>query len=207
MIKLKICGMREERNILDVAALHPEYMGFIFYPGSPRYVGDDFRMPDLSPSINRVGVFVNAPVSLMLQKANDHQLTYIQMHGDEPVAQCKEIKRNNIGVIKVFSVGDEFDFDQVRPYEEVTDFFLFDTRGKYYGGNAVAFDWNLLERYNQQLPFFLSGGIGPGNAAGIRNLHHMNIHAIDVNSGAEERPALKDLNKIKAITHILNANS
>jgi phosphoribosylanthranilate isomerase len=207
MVKLKICGMKEEKNILEVAALHPEYMGFIFYLKSPRYVGDDFKMPELPSSINRVGVFVNASVSDMLQKADDHRLTFIQLHGHEPVEQCEELRRNNLRVIKVFSVDDEFDFDQTRTYEEVSDFFLFDTKGKYHGGNAIVFNWKILAQYNQQLPFFLSGGIGPDNVEAVKNLRGMNIHAVDVNSGAEARPALKDLKKISTITHILNSNS
>jgi phosphoribosylanthranilate isomerase len=207
MIKLKICGMRDDTNILEVAALCPEYMGFIFYTKSPRYVGEEFKIPDLPPSINRVGVFVNAPVPFMLQKAKDHQLTYVQLHGDETVEQCGALRTHNIGVIKVFSVGDGFDFGLTKPYEAVSDFFLFDTKGKYYGGNAVTFDWTMLDRYDQRVPFFLSGGIGPDNIEAIRGLKNMNIHAVDVNSGVEERPALKDIQKINTITHILNSIS
>ena len=89
----------------------------------------------------------------------------------------------------------------------MADFFLFDTRGKYYGGNASAFDWNVLEQYNQKVPFFLSGGIGPDNANAIQNLQDMNLHAIDINSGVEESPALKDPKKISTVIHILNSIS
>lgn len=206
-MKLKICGMRDEKNILDVAALHPQYMGFIFYPKSPRYVGEDFKIPTLPSSISRVGVFVNAPASLIIEKIERHELKYAQLHGGDTVEQCEALRKKGIGVIKVFSVGEDFDFNQTRPYEEVADFFLFDTKGKYYGGNASAFDWKVLERYNQQVPFFLSGGIGPDNANAIQDLNGMNIHAVDINSGVEESPALKDTQKIGAIIHILNSIS
>jgi phosphoribosylanthranilate isomerase len=207
MMKLKICGMRDEKNILAVAALHPQYMGFIFYEKSPRYVGDDFRIPTLPSSISRVGVFVNAPVSTIMEKVERHPLNYVQLHGGETVAQCEALRQEGIGVIKVFSVDDDFDFSKTHPYEDVADFFLFDTKGKYYGGNAMAFDWKVLEQYNQKVPFFLSGGIGPDNVVDIRNLKGMNIHAIDINSGVEESPALKDTQKIGTIIHILNSIS
>lgn len=206
-MKLKICGMRDEKNILAVAALHPQYMGFIFYPKSPRYVGDDFRVPALPSSISRVGVFVNAPASVIMEKVDRHALKYVQLHGGETVAQCEALRQEGVGVIKVFSVGDDFDFNQTRPYEDVADFFLFDTKGKYYGGNATAFDWTVLEQYNQKVPFFLSGGIGPDNVEAIQDLKGMNIHAIDINSGVEESPALKNTQKIGTIINILNSIS
>ncbi|MBT1698291.1 phosphoribosylanthranilate isomerase [Fulvivirgaceae bacterium PWU4] len=206
-MKLKICGMRDEKNILAVAALHPQYMGFIFYPRSPRYVGDDFKVPALPSSISRVGVFVNDPVSLIMEKVDRYALKYVQLHGGETVAQCKALRQEGVGVIKVFSVDDDFDFNQTRPYEEVADFFLFDTKGKYYGGNATAFDWKVLEQYNQKVPFFLSGGIGPDNVEAIQALKGMNIHAIDINSGVEESPAMKDTQKIGTIIHVLNSIS
>lgn len=206
-MKLKICGMRDEKNILEVAALHPQYMGFIFYARSPRYVGDNFKMPTLPQSVSRVGVFVNAPTSLILDNIRRHALRYAQLHGGETVEQCEALRQEGVGVIKVFSVGDDFDFNRTRPFEDVADFFLFDTKGKYYGGNAIAFDWTVLEQYNQKVPFFLSGGIGPENAKAIQDLKGMNIHAIDINSGVEESPALKNTQKIGAVINILKSIS
>jgi phosphoribosylanthranilate isomerase len=82
---------------------------------------------------------------------------------------------------------------------------LFDTKGKYYGGNAQAFDWTVLNRYDQQVPFFLSGGITPDNVANIAALKNMNLHALDVNSGVEITPALKSIDKLNTlITHVVN---
>ena len=154
-VRLKICGMKDERNILQVAALQPDYMGFIFYPKSPRYVGADFVIPSAFPStIKRVGVFVNEGTSKMIQLAKQHELDYLQLHGHESVKQCSDLKNEGFRLIKVFSIDEHADFTITEQYKDVVDFFLFDTKGKYYGGNAMAFNWSVLSAYNQSLPFF-----------------------------------------------------
>lgn len=199
-INLKICGMRDQRNIREVAALGPDFMGFIFYRGTPRYVGDDFELPsDLPAAMKRVGVFVNQTTDEVLEKVRAFDLSYVQLHGTETVAQCAEIKASGVGVIKVFSVNDEMDFDQTKVYADAVDYLLFDTKGKLYGGNARRFNWDVLARYDQRIPFFLSGGITPGHIGEINLLKDLNLAAIDVNSGVEIQPGLKDVNKIKAI--------
>jgi len=199
-IKLKICGMRDWINIREVIALRPDYMGFIFYANSPRFVGEDFQLPESFPAdIKKAGVFVNASVEEMLLQAERLKLDYLQLHGNESVRQCEELKEKGVAVIKVFSVDDDFDFTSTKPYAHSVDFFLFDTKGKYYGGNARTFDWNVLQRYDQQVPFFLSGGISPYNVSGIKELKGMNLHAIDINSGVEVTPGMKDIEKIKDI--------
>jgi phosphoribosylanthranilate isomerase len=203
VINLKVCGMREEQNILDVAALSPEYMGFIFYSKSPRYVGENFKIRVLPASVKRVGVFVNESTDQILKQAQEHELAYIQLHGTESIEQCRQLKRHDLKIIKVFSVDDSFDFEQTRLYQEVADYFLFDTKGKYYGGNAQVFNWSILNRYDQQIPFFLSGGISPDKVINVNELQGMNIHAIDVNSGVEVIPGLKDIQKIKQVKKIL----
>lgn len=198
--------MRDKSNISDVAALNPDYMGFIFYAPSPRYVGEDFTV-EFSPTTKRVGVFVNETTEAMVKKVHALKLDYLQLHGQETVKQCEDLKTQGIKIIKVFSVDDEFDFSKTTPYKPVVDFFLFDTKGKYYGGNAVAFNWNILKQYDQQVPFFLSGGIAPANAEEIKKMGAMNMHAVDLNSGVELAPALKDVNKIIEIKKILNSIS
>jgi phosphoribosylanthranilate isomerase len=193
MTKLKICGMRDTDNILRVAALSPDYMGFIFYDRSPRYVGEQFVIPQEFPAgIKRVGVFVNAPVGEMLTMAARYKLDFIQLHGNESPEVANELKLAGVGTIKVFSVDEHFDFSVVAPYKSKADYFLFDTRGKYYGGNARVFDWSILKGYNQEAPFFLSGGIGPENVAEAKSLQVKNLFAIDVNSGVEASPGIKD---------------
>jgi phosphoribosylanthranilate isomerase len=203
-ISLKICGMRDPKNILEVTALQIEYMGFIFYKKSPRYVGEDFSIPsDFLATTKRVGVFVNEDVEIIQSKAVEHKLDFIQLHGAESVNDCAELKKTGLGVIKVFSVDDQFDFNKTIPYETVVDYFLFDTKGKFYGGNAATFDWSVLQKYNQHIPFFLSGGLNPENVSEIKNLKSMNLHAVDVNSGVETSPALKNISKIKSIQRLL----
>jgi phosphoribosylanthranilate isomerase len=206
-IQLKICGMRDRLNIGAVAALKPDYMGFIFYAQSPRYVGEDFSVPTLPTSVKRVGVFVNESTGKIVEMADKYQLEYIQLHGEEPVKQCEELQRNQLKVVKVFSVDDQMDFEQTKAYREVADFFLFDTKGKHYGGNATAFNWKNLERYDQEVPFFLSGGLSADIIPGIKDLQGMNIHGIDVNSGVEVMPGVKYIEKIGRLKHILNSNS
>lgn len=204
-IKMKVCGMRERYNIAEVSQLRPDYMGFIFYRETPRYVGDDFSIPDDFPSfIRRVGVFVNEDTDTIVRRVEQFGLDLVQLHGSEPVAQCAELKNRGVDVIKVFAVGELMDFRPTKAYERYVDFFLFDTKGKYFGGNSKTFNWEVLHRYDQAVPFFLSGGIDPFNAQEILSLQGLNLHAVDINSGVEIRPALKDSKKIKEIRSILN---
>jgi phosphoribosylanthranilate isomerase len=203
--RLKICGMRDAENIMQVAKLQPAYMGFIFYPKSPRYVGEDFQIPaDFPAAIRKVGVFVNETTEQILKQVHRLGLAYVQLHGDEPVEQVRFLHGKGVKVIKVFSVGDDFDFAVTRPYREVVDYFLFDTKGKYYGGNAQVFDWTILKHYDQEVPFFLSGGIGPDNVENMATLSGMNLHALDVNSGVESKPGLKDLGKIEKLNRVID---
>lgn len=204
IISMKVCGMCDSGNIADVSEINPDFLGFIFYAPSPRYVGESFKMPQLPAGIRRVGVFVNEVNEVIMQKVAEHRLDFVQLHGQESPAQCGALKKHAIGVIKVFSVDDDTDFTETRNYRDVVDYFLFDTRGKYYGGNASRFDWRVLARYDQSVPFFLSGGIGPEHLEEINRLENMNLVAIDVNSGVEMRPGLKDVNKIRTIKAKLN---
>jgi len=202
-IAIKICGMRDRENILKVASLGPHYLGFIFYPESPRYVGGDFRMPVSLPlSIRRVGVFVNASSQEILQKTKSVGLDFIQLHGNESPEQCAELKAAGVGVIKVFSIDEKFDFETTGPYKKVVEYFLFDTKGKYFGGNAKVFDWQVLKKYDQEIPFFLSGGLSPDNVNSLGDILNMNVHALDLNSGVEISPGLKDVAKVQAVTSI-----
>ncbi len=198
--------MRDPENILQVAELHPDYMGFIFYPKSKRFVGSEFKVPDqLSKRIKRVGVFVNESTDKIINLANLHKLDFIQLHGDEPMNQCAELRHNDLGVIKAFSIDERSDFLRVIQYKEVVDYFLFDTKSKSYGGTGTVFDWKLLQHYNQDVPFFLSGGLSSANVHDAMSLGKMNLHAFDINSGVELSPGLKAVDKIKELNIILNS--
>jgi phosphoribosylanthranilate isomerase len=204
-LKIKICGMREAENIREVEALCPDYMGFIFYPPSPRYVGENFSIPeDLSDSISRVGVFVNASRDTIMQEVKNHAFSFIQLHGEEPASLCAELQSEGMKVIKVFSIGEEFDFSGLEKYKPHVNYFLFDTKGKFYGGNSETFNWQVLEKYDQEIPFFLSGGLTPDNIQHTSRLHHMNLHALDINSGVEVMPGIKSVPKIEEVLKTVN---
>ena len=195
-MRLKICGMKYPENILEVGALLPDYMGFIFWEKSARYF--DGIIPELPKSIKKVGVFVNAPLNEILEKIKTHNLQAVQLHGDESVEFCESLKKNTpklIDVIKVFPILDTFDFGILNSYEKVCDFFLFDTKGKLPGGNGTTFDWKVLEQYPSTKPFFLSGGIGIEELDSINEILKTNlpIYAIDVNSKFEIEPGLKNI--------------
>jgi phosphoribosylanthranilate isomerase len=198
-IKIKVCGMRDSNNITQVAAMSPDYMGFIFYAPSPRYVGKEFSLPDKAAPINRVGVFVNASNDEIVKQSRAIGFDHVQLHGNESVQQALRLKDLGYKVIKVFSVDDDFEFNKTKQYVPVVDYFLFDTKGKLYGGNAKTFNWKVLSHYDQEVPFFLSGGISPDNVDDISSLQGMNLYALDVNSGVEEAPGLKDLTKLESI--------
>ena len=196
--------MREPANILDVSALQPDFMGFIFYDQSPRCVPHDFRIPTkLNQSIKKVGVFVDDSFEQVFDTVNRHALDFVQLHGKETVSFCEKLKRTEVGVIKAFSIDSNFDFKLVNPYKKAVDFFLFDTKGKYHGGNATSFDWNLLQRYDQEIPFFLSGGISQSNIDEALKLKDLNLYGFDVNSGVEIKAGMKDVDKVRELKRII----
>ncbi len=186
-------------NPEEVETLQPDYMGFIFWEKSPRYLGG--VLPSISRKIKRVGIFVDASVEEILQKVAQYGLTMVQLHGQESPELCDHLKNLGIGVVKVFGVDDSFDFSVLEPYENVCDYYLFDTKGKLPGGNGYAFDWEVLEDYPSTKPFFLSGGIGLENIDEILTFLYRPeskyCHAIDVNSKFETKPGHKDIKKIK----------
>lgn len=194
--------MKYSDNVLEVAALQPDYMGFIFYKGSKRNV--DTHIPELPSSIKKTGVFVNASIAELVKKTLEFDLQAIQLHGDESVAYIRSIKEiaelNHIEIIKVFSVQDPFDFNILKPFLAAVDYFLFDTKGKERGGNGQKFDWSLLKQYPYDKPFFLSGGISPSDSEALQSIEAagLPIYAVDINSQFETAPGVKDIDKIKA---------
>jgi phosphoribosylanthranilate isomerase len=204
-LKIKVCGMRDAQNIEQVSQLGIDMMGFIFYEKSPRDVGSkeviNFEiLNDLSQkNIKKVGVFVNAQIPEILEKVGEYQLDYVQLHGDESPEYCKNLKSvwPTIKIIKAFSIGEDFEFDKTKDFDEVCDLFVFDTKGKNRGGNGVTFDWKLLEKYNGSTPFLLSGGIGLDHAEAISKLFFSRMIGVDLNSKFEIKPALKEVKKLE----------
>lgn len=206
-MKLKICGMKYPNNILEVGSLLPDYMGFIFWDKSARYF--DGTLPTLPKTIKKTGVFVNASQDEILSKVTNHDLQAVQLHGHESIAFCQDLKNtlaNTIEIIKVFSVDEAFDFNQLETFETVCDYFLFDTKGKLPGGNGTTFDWKVLEQYPSQKPFFLSGGIGLDEIDLVKQIlkTDLPIYAIDVNSKFEIEAGLKNKEKLDRFKQKIN---
>ena len=223
-MKLKVCGMKHGENIQEVAALQPDYMGFIFYENSKRNF--EGIIPELPKSIKKTGVFVNEYPEILISLVEEYQLDAVQLHGDESVAYVTELqfqlaerralfieenkhqkkKKNKhkisnekVEIIKVFGIKGTFDFEVLRPYLEVVDFFLFDTKGEGRGGNGVQFDWSVLENYPFEKPFFLSGGIGLEAIEEVQKILHskLPIYGLDVNSKFESTPGVKNIEALK----------
>jgi phosphoribosylanthranilate isomerase len=205
--KLKICGMRYADNVREVAALKPDYMGFIFYEKSKRFIGKNFNpaiIDSLPKETTPVGVFVNPSLD-DIYEAYDKGFMTVQLHGDESPDFCSELDAAAcISSIKAFRIDENFDFKILKPYKSVCPYFLFDTQTEGYGGSGRKFNWRLLEKYDNEVPFFLSGGISLEDAEEINKLEGLNIHAIDINSRFELNPGMKDVAKIKNFMESLN---
>jgi len=205
-MKLKICGMKYQDNIKKVAALQPDYLGFIFYEKSKRHFGENF-MPQIPHSIKKTGVFVDTEINEAIDKINFYHLYAVQLHGNESPEYCEKLKTYNIEIIKAFSIDENFNFDDLKSYETVCDYFLFDTKGKLPGGNGYTFDWSLLENYSSKKPFFLSGGIGIEQTKELKTFLQSEVsnycYAIDVNSKFEIEVGLKDIEKLKELKNLI----
>lgn len=195
-LKIKVCGMRQPDNITEVAALQPDYMGFIFYEQSPRYAGalDPCALPS---TIRRVGVFVNAPLPEIIAIAKHYGLRTLQLHGSEPPELCETLRIKGYEVIKAFGIAAADDFAQTVPYEENCDLFLFDTRTPDYGGSGRRFNWTILNLYNGNTPFFLSGGISAADADELLKINHSKLYGIDLNSRFETEAGIKDAGSLE----------
>ena len=207
-IKLKVCGMRENENILELAKLLPDYMGFIFYGSSKRYAGEQLDaevLASLPASIIKTGVFVNENTEIIKATAHRYGLKAVQLHGEETPAVCAELKAFGLQVIKVVHVAAEVGWKSLECYESVCDYFLFDTADASWGGTGRMFDWNILKNYPSSKPFFLSGGIGIEQLPIPEFVLEKSLWAIDVNSRFEINPGLKDIERIKRFKEELNA--
>ncbi len=207
-IRLKICGVQQPHNLKELVSLSPDYLGFIFYEPSPRYMADTLTPTDLQtvpPHIQKTGVFVNATTAYMQQMAEAYRLNALQLHGNEPPEQCQQLKEKGYHVIKVFSLGSQdFDVTLLEPYTPYVDYFLFDTKGAQPGGNGTTFDWRQLAHYPYPTPFFLSGGISLENVDQLETLASSPLYAIDVNSQFETAPGHKDIGRLKLLVQKLS---
>jgi len=187
---VKVCGMRDAANIKAVDGLGIDLMGFIFYDKSPRAAKGELARPQhASP----VGVFVDAPLDTILEKAGD--FPFIQLHGFESPELCQELRNRGYKVIKAFRIKDASDLQQTAAYASSCDFFLFDTKTELAGGSGQSFDWTVLEAYKGPVPFLLSGGIGP--ETDLSGFSHPFLAGYDLNSRFEIEPGLKDIDALE----------
>ena len=218
--------MRDARNIREVSQLGVDMIGMIFYPKSPRYVEmqsshagiipdyakEDIGVSDSSENSSkdssktpaRVGVFVDDMVQNIVTRVVNYHLDYVQLHGNEPREMCENLRstldpdiRPGIKIIKAISVSDASDIQKYKEYVGAVDLFLFDTKCKTVGGSGQQFDWQVLEQYDGEVPFLLSGGIGPEDASRLHAFHHPKCIGIDLNSRFEIEPGVKDVEKLK----------
>ena len=206
---VKVCGMRDAAALTAIGALVPDFLGFIFAPKSPRFVGTALtpaQLRALPPGIWKVGVFVNETTEHVLATARHFGLGAVQLHGQETPAQCEELGEAGLLVMKAFSVGAAVDLAALLPYVPYCDFFLFDTKGAAPGGNGAIFDWNLLSGYNLPVPYFLAGGLGLEHAAELAALRLPGLVGVDLNSGFETAPGVKDTGRVGQMLAALRTN-
>ncbi len=200
-MKLKVCGLNNRENILEVLECKPDYIGFIFYNKSPRYIGglDSGFVKSIS-SAKKVGVFVNETENIILGCVLRYGLDFVQLHGDESPEFCQMIN-TSVPVIKAFQINDAFDFSIVKKYESVCEYFLFDTKSENFGGSGKTFNHSKLAEYKLEKPFFLSGGIDTAmlDEISLLTTHYSSLAVLDVNSKFETAPGIKDINKLKEI--------
>jgi phosphoribosylanthranilate isomerase len=194
-MKWKVCGMRDLTNIEAVAACEPDFMGFIWAPKSPRYVGADFVIPSLPTKTKAVGVFVNEPTANILALSKKAGFQVVQLHGDEGQEVIDALRNEGLLVIKAVSVATEAD---VMGLDLAPDYYLFDTKkGTQVGGTGERFDWSILKAYSLDIPYFLAGGLDEASLEEAKKLP--GLYALDFNSKLELSPGLKDLTKVNEI--------
>lgn len=197
---IKVCGMRDSENIIQLSKLPIDYMGFIFYEKSLRFA-ESVLSVDVAKQIpfiiKKVGVFVNSEFSYIKEMVDKFKLQVVQLHGDESVKLCKELKSQGLEVWKAFQMGKKKNLDKVLEFDNVCDKFVFDTPSVAYGGSGQKFDWQLLGDYNGNTPFLLSGGIGPADLDKVMEVNHPKFIGIDINSRFESAPAMKKISLLE----------
>ncbi|WP_295729173.1 phosphoribosylanthranilate isomerase [uncultured Muribaculum sp.] len=204
---IKVCGMKEPDNIRNVAALTPMMMGFIFYPGSPRYAGglDPDVVRSLPEHVRPVGVFVDATVDEVLSVCDRYGIRIAQLHGDESPETCRRLREAGMTVFKAVGIADETYMKRLEGYAGSVDMFVFDTKSEARGGTGRKFDHSLLDGYALDIPYLLGGGIGPDDVDAIVAAMRPGMAGIDINSRFEVAPGVKNLRTL--IKFILSLRS
>lgn len=201
--------MKYPQNIAEIANLKPDLMGFIFYQNSARFIGNQLSkatFQSIPKSTKKVAVFVNESIEKIQEIYETYLFDFIQLHGNETSEFCRKLKTKDINIIKAFAVDEDFDFTKLADFEAYCELFLFDTKGIYFGGNGQSFDWNLLQKYHLNTPFFLSGGIGLENIQAALNYKHPLLFGVDLNSRLELKPTLKSVEITEQIFKTIRTN-
>lgn len=215
---VKICGLTNPSNMEELAAIHPDWIGLIFYPNSPRFISDAslanwFKDTgnQILGKIKKVGVFVDAELNTVLDNCEKYRLDLIQIHGNEDIHYAEKLKnllvKNNlqhIQLIKAVGVSDSFEFNSLKDFQIFMSYFLFDTKTDKKGGSGLKFSWSKLEEYQGDLPFLLSGGIGPADFQTLNEFFHPQFLGIDLNSKFEISPGLKNTELLKVFLNNYN---
>jgi phosphoribosylanthranilate isomerase len=197
----KVCGLKYPGNISDVLNLNPDFVGFNFYPKSPRYIKSEELV--IAQSYNygktkKVGVFVNESYDRIIDDVHHYGLDYVQLHGNESPEEAMKVNEK-VPVIKAIGIETKEDMESIADYKGCCDYILLDKKSASFGGTGVPFDWDLLQYYPLQMPFFLAGGISSQNITRALALKHPQLAGLDLNSGFEDAPGLKDVGKLKKI--------
>lgn len=196
--------MKYPNNIRSLIKLRPDFIGFIFYPKSPRFAEplDKSILKAVPPEVSKVGVFVNEPLTELVSTVDKYKLNYVQLHGDEDASYAANLKEHSIKIIKVFRISDSLPTDLYQ-FEDVADYFLFDTATTDYGGSGKQFSWDVLSDLETSTPFLLSGGIRLEDVAAVKQLSLDSFAGVDVNSKFEISPGIKDIELIEKLKQAL----
>lgn len=201
-LKIKVCGTRDIANIEAIANLPIDYIGFIFYAQSSRFVTDQLTI-NIPSSIQKVGVFVNATAADIKDKIKQYDLQVVQLHGDESADFCRQIQDLGVKTFKAFGMDDDFDWNSIQAYESAVDYFLFDTKSKAYGGTGQTFNWDKLRENPYAKPYLLSGGISVENIREAATFNDERLYGLDLNSKFESAPALKNIDLLTQALSII----
>ncbi|HEX8316531.1 MAG TPA: phosphoribosylanthranilate isomerase, partial [Flavisolibacter sp.] len=201
--RIKVCGMTQLKQLHQLGEMGVQFAGMIFYHKSPRFVmrhlkGHEVKKAKLK--VFKIGVFVNASYDEVMNHVDNFGLDMVQLHGNETPFYCSRLS-DYISVIKAFRITETDQVDwKTKDFYADTDMYMFDTEGEGYGGTGKKFNWAKLKGTNMNKPFFLSGGIEPGDGESIKEFVKepvaKNLFAVDINSRFEVSPGVKDMDKV-----------
>ncbi len=200
-MNIKVCGITEMKQLQQLDGLEIDFAGLIFYEDSPRYIGNRISRNELKNAdfdLKKVGVFINPEMIDVLDAIVDYGLDVVQLQGGESPEMCGDLS-SEVEVIKAFRVENGVNIDEmIGPYDAVCDYYLFGAGGlkENLGNTGGQFDWNILSKAKIEKPFFLSGGIGPEDAARIKTFNHPDFFGVDINSRFEKSPGVKDMGMV-----------